>query len=101
MYQITRTATLKNLAFLPKAVGWGKEISGYINKTYPGFDVKVGVELFGHARVHWSYTAPTLEKLEAVNAKLIQDQKYFAMIESVKELWVDGSLKDTIIMLVP
>ena len=101
MYLITRPATLKNASITPKALGWAKEIAGYVNKNYPGFDVQVGLEMFGHARVHWSYSAPTLEKLETANAKLIQDQKYWAMIETAKEFWVDGSLKDTIVMVVP
>ncbi|MCC7072103.1 MAG: hypothetical protein IT383_12315 [Deltaproteobacteria bacterium] len=100
MYKITRCATLKNASFLPKAIGWAKEVTGFVNKNYPGFDISVGVEMFGSTNIHWSYQAKSLAELEAVNAKLLQDQKYWAMLDNSKELWVEGSLKDTIVMIV-
>lgn len=100
MYKITRTATLKNAAMLPKAVGWSKELTGFVNANYKGFDLNVGVEMFGKAAIHWSYQAKTLADLEAANLKLMQDQKYWSMIESGKDFWVEGSLKDTIVMVV-
>lgn len=100
MYQITRTATLKNASFIPKAIGWAKELNGFVNKNYPGFNLTVGMEMFGKTAIHWSYQSKSLADLEAANTKLMQDQKYWAMIESGKDFWLDGSLKDTIVMVV-
>ncbi len=100
MYQITRSATLKNASFVPKAIGWGKEMTGFVNKNYPGFNVTLGVEMFGKTAIHWTYQSKSLAELEAANGKMLQDQKYWAMIESGKDFWVEGSLKDTIVMLV-
>jgi hypothetical protein len=100
MYRITRTATLKNASFVPKAVGWAKELNGFVNQNYKGFNLTVGVEMFGQARLHWSYTADTLATLETANNKLMMDQKYWSIVEAGKEFWVDGTVQDTIVMVV-
>ena len=100
MYSINRTATLKNASFLPKAIGWSTELNKYVNDNYKGFNLKVGVEMFGAARLHWTYEAESLAKLEEANTRLMQDKKYWSMIETGKDFWVDGSLKDTIVMVV-
>ena len=100
MYRINRAATLKNMSVLPKAIGWSTELNKFVNDSYKGFNLKVGVEMFGEARLHWSYEAESLAKLEEANARLMTDKKYWAMIESGKEFWVEGSLKDTIVMVV-
>ena len=100
MYRITRTATLKNASVTPKAIGWSTELNKFINDNYNGFNLKVGVEMFGHSCLHWSYETESLAKLEEANARLLQDKKYWAMLDAGKEFWVDGSLKDTIVMVV-
>jgi hypothetical protein len=100
MFKITRTATLKNASVLPKAIGWSKELNGYVNANYKGFDLTVGVEMFGNCALHWSYQAKTLADLETANMKLLSDQKYWSMLETGKDFWVEGTLKDTIVMVV-
>jgi hypothetical protein len=100
MYRITRTATLKNASVTPKAIGWSTELNKYVNDTYRGFNLKVGVEMFGGQRLHWSYEAESLAKLEEANARLMQDKKYWGMLENGKDFWVDGSVHDTIVMVV-
>lgn len=100
MYRINRVATLKNVSVLPKAIGWSTELNKFVNDNYKGFNLKVGVEMFGQTRLHWSYEAETLAKLEEANGRLMTDKKYWAMIESGKEFWVEGSLQDTIVMVV-
>jgi hypothetical protein len=98
MYHVTRTATLKSFAVMPKVMGWSKEMVDYINKEYPGFDLKFGSEMFGEGRVHWMWQADSLAKLEEVNMKLMQDEKYWGFVETGKDFWLDGSLQDRMIM---
>ena len=38
--------------------------------------------------------------MEAVNAQLLQDQKYWSLIEQAAEFWVDGSTEDSLVTLI-
>jgi hypothetical protein len=100
MYRITRTAELKTASYMPKAIGFSKELVDYVNNTYPGFELSMGVEMFGAGRIHWWWQTDSLDTLQEANAKLLGDQKYWGMLETANEFWVEGSLQDTIAMVV-
>lgn len=51
------------------------------------------------ATCHWHFDADSLDKMNALNAKLMQDRQYLGLLEKVKDIWVDGSLKDTVVNL--
>ena len=97
MYSFSRHATLINASVTPKAIGYSMELTGYVNKTY-GINMRVGMEMFGQGRIHWTFDFDSLDKLSALNAKLIEDKQYWAMLEKGREYWVDGSLKDVVVM---
>lgn len=99
MFRFTRCATLANANSIPAAVGFSKEVCGYINKTYD-LHLKSGIELFGASVIHWEMESDSLDKLTALYAKLLGDKTYASMLDKAKDLWVDGSLKDQIVQWV-
>ena len=96
MYLFTRKATVCNAAYLPAAVAWTMELNGYLNKTYQ-INLKAGVELFGTPTLHWHLESDSLDKLTALNQKLLQDKTYVGLLEKSRSYWLDGSMKDEII----
>jgi hypothetical protein len=98
MYRFMRTATVKNAAHLPAAIQFGAELNGYLNKTY-NINLRVGVEMFGGATLHWQLDAESLDSMNTLNTKMLQDQQYIGMLEKMKDIWVDGTLKDTIVAM--
>lgn len=97
MYRFIRKATIVNAAVVPAATSFGMEVSGYLTKTY-GIQVKTGMMMFGHLNMHWHFDIDSLDKLGELNTKLIQDKNYTAMLAKAKDFWVDGSLKDQVVM---
>jgi len=98
MYRFTRSIAVKEASRFPAAVQFTTELCGYLDKTY-GLKLKFGIELFGSAQLHRHLDAESMDALHAINAKLLQDRQYIAMLDKVKDLFVEGSLKDTIISL--
>lgn len=72
------------------------EINGFLLKNY-NIQVKAGVELFGTPTIHWQFEIDSLDKLAALNQKMLQDKTYVAMLEKARQYWLDGSLKDGIV----
>jgi len=98
MYRFTRSIAVKEASRFPAAVQFGTEVCGYLDKTY-GLKLRLGVEMFGSAVLHWHLDAESMDALHGINAKLLQDRQYTAMLDKVKDLFVEGSLKDSIISL--
>lgn len=99
MFQFIRTVDAKNAAMIPAALQFAGEVTTYLKKTY-ALDLKYGVAMFSGATLHWFFQTDSLDKISALNAKLMQDREYGAMLVKAKDLWVDGSFKDTIVNLV-
>jgi hypothetical protein len=97
MYCFTRTVTLKNATIAPKAIGFSMELTGYLNKTY-GMNIRCGMELFGGHQIHWQFDIDSLDKISALNQKIVEDKNYNAVLEKGTEFWLPGSLKDCIVM---
>lgn len=91
MYRFTRYATLQNAVFVPQAIGWSTELSGYFDKTYK-IPLKVGVELFGNLNIHWEFELDSLDKMSELNTKLLSDETYIQMLEKDRDFWVAGSV---------
>lgn len=96
MYSFTRTASLHNAAVAPRALGFGIELAGYLNKTY-NLKLRCGLEMFGTANIHWQFDVDTLDALAELNKRLFDDKAYWAMLDKVKDLWVPGSMRDTVV----
>ncbi len=98
MFQLIRTVQAKNAAMLPAALQFAAEVTRYVNKTY-GTNVQYGVEAFSGAVLHWHFQAESLDQMTALDAKLLQDREYASLLGNAKDLWVDGTFKDTIVNL--
>ncbi len=98
MFQLIRTVEAKNAAALPAALQFAAEATAYVNKTY-ALNVQYGVESFAGAVLHWHLQTDSIDKLTALNAKLMQDREYGALLMKAKDLWVDGTFKDTVVNL--
>lgn len=98
MYRFIRTATIRNAAQFPSALAFASQVTAHVNKRY-SLDMRFGVEQFGCPRVHWHFDADSLDSMQQVNSGLMEDREYAAMLEKYKDIWVEGSLRDTIIRL--
>jgi hypothetical protein len=99
MYRFIRTATVNRAVNIPAALQSAGEIAAYLNKAY-SMDMKFGLELFGTAKVHWFLDTDSLDKITAIHAKIAQDREYIGLLEKSKTLWLEGGLKDTIVVMV-
>lgn len=99
MYRFIRTATVNRAANTPAALQSAGEIAAYLNKAY-AMEIKFGIELFGTAKVYWFFDTDSLDKLTATNAKMSQDREYLGLLEKSKSLWLEGGLKDTVVVIV-
>ncbi len=97
-YRFIRTATVKIAADAPAALLFGQEVCAHLNRKH-GLAIRCGVELFDRAKIHWYSDADSLEKFSAVFADMMQDRDYLAMVEKSRALWVEGSLKDSMVAL--
>jgi hypothetical protein len=99
MFQFIRNATPRNGASIPVALRFAAEVTGYLNKTY-GTHLRFGIRIFGKPQLFWEMETESVDKLTALNAKLMQDREYAKMLENADDLFVDGSLEDTIVSFV-
>ncbi len=99
MFRFIRTVRPSTTANLAPGMKWAAEVTSYVNKTY-ALNLKFGAELFGEGRIHWHFDTDSLDKITAVNAKMLQDRDYQALLEKGKSLWLEGSFKDGIVVIV-
>lgn len=96
MYRFERSATVKTAGDLPAALQFANEVTSYLNKRH-SLNMKCGAEIFGGASIHWYFDADSLDKMTDVNAALLKDQEYLGMLDKVKNVWAEGSMRDTIV----
>ncbi len=98
MFRFIRTVRPRTAAHLAPGMQWAAEVTAYVNKTY-ALNLKFGAELFGKGRIHWHFDTDSLDKITAMNAKMMQDRDYQALLEKGKSLWLEGSAKDGIVAI--
>jgi hypothetical protein len=99
MYQFIRTVTVKSAVDYPVALQFAGEVTAYLNKAH-SLNMKFGIETFGTGNIHWHFDTDSLDKISAMNAKLMQDREYTGLLEKHRGLWVEGSLKDTLVRII-
>jgi hypothetical protein len=96
MFRFHRTARASRGKFL-EAVQWSKEIASYISDNYAPVSVQAFVEQFGDTgRVHWYSDHEDLAAIEKLNAQLLADQEYGTMVNNAADLFIEGSIHDTV-----
>ncbi|HVS78300.1 MAG TPA: hypothetical protein VHE11_15280 [Steroidobacteraceae bacterium] len=98
MYRFERSATVKTAGDLPAALKFASEVTSYLNQRH-SLNMKCGAEIFGGASIHWYFDANSLDKMTEVNEALLKDREYLGMLDKVKGVWAEGSMKDTIVGL--
>src|SRR5690349_6755680 len=99
MYRFIRTATVKNAAYLPSALAFASQVSAHLNSRY-GVSMRFGAEQFGGAKVHWHFESDSLDKMQQLNEKLMEDREYAALLQKVQDIWAEGSMHDSLVRLV-
>ncbi len=97
MFRFHRTARISR-GKLPDGVQWAKEVAGYINTKYAPVSVQAYAEVFGDiGKIHWYADYEDLATVERINAQLQADQGYWALLGKAADLFVEGSVHDTLI----
>lgn len=96
MYRFHRVARAKPER-IKEAFQFAREVSEYINQTYPPVAIEVFLELFGeNAKLHWYSDHPDLASMEKVGMKVMKDETYRKLMKTAHEVLVDGSIRDTL-----
>ena len=98
MYRFVRTATVRTAAEQAKALQWAGEVCGYLNRKFQ-VGLRFGVEVFGELKLYWFADSASSEKLVAQHAEMLKDQGYLGLLEQAKPLFIEGSLKDVVVLL--
>lgn len=97
MFRFQRTARISS-GKIVEAFQWAKEITEYLNEKYAPVSVQPYTEVFGdYGKVYWHVDYEDLATLEKINAQLMADQEYWAMLNEAAELFIEGSIHDTVI----
>ncbi|HLE29969.1 MAG TPA: DUF6039 family protein [Anaerolineales bacterium] len=98
MYRFQRTARARGGKAM-EAVQFAKEVAGYINTKYAPVSLQVYTELFGDVNtIYWYAEYKDLASLETIIGQLNADQEYWAILGKAADLFVEGSLHDTLMM---
>jgi len=98
MFRFERTIDIKSPADMPAAMQSAGEVAAYLSKAH-SLNMKFGAEAYGAMRIHWFYEFESLDKSAAIGMALLQDRAYLDMLNKVKGLGVEGSVKDTLVIL--
>jgi hypothetical protein len=98
MFRVELTTTVKSVADMPVAMQLAAEVTGCVNRQH-SLKMNFGAEVFNECRIHWYFDFESVDKLSAMGMTLLQDAKYTEMLTKGKGLWVEGSLRDTIVKL--
>jgi hypothetical protein len=97
MFRSQRTARIRP-GKLVEAFQWAREIAEYTNEKYAPVSTQAYSEVFGdYGKVHWHTDFEDLATYEKASAQLMADQEYWAMLNEGAELFIEGSVHDTLI----
>ncbi len=95
MVRFTRSARIVRGKF-PQAMQWAKEMTEFANKKYK-IQMSVYLDSFGEVgTIRWFADYPDLAALEKMGNQLLVDQEYWQKISQSTELFIQGSLFDTV-----
>jgi hypothetical protein len=91
-YRIGAIAPGKNADMM----AFAKEIAGYFKATY-GVELEVRMPIGGNPmRIGWASRYKDLAALDATTMKMLGDKKYMEMTAKGTDLFIPGSLQDSI-----
>ena len=99
--RVHRTARISD-GMIQQAFQFAREITEYINTKYPQISVQVYTEAFGAVgTIHWFVDYKDLATVEHITGQLFSDQGYLAILGKAPGLFIEGSVHDTLLMLIP
>ena len=97
--RVHRTARISD-GMIQQAYQFAKEITEYLNSKYTQISVQVYVEAFGAVgTIHWFVDYKDLATVERTTGQLFSDQGYLAILGKAPGLFIEGSVHDTLLML--
>ena len=100
MHLYTRSVRVKNDASISAAIRFATEVCAYVNKNYIT-KMRFGMEAFGHAKVHWFMDFDSVDQSLSMHQKMLMDHDFQSLLSKGKYLWVEGSMKDRLVRMVP
>ena len=84
-----------------EAMGFATEIAAYVKKFEGLPPVHVFMDSFGDmTTIRWVVDYESLAAMEKVNTQMMSDQEYFQKIDSSSHVFIQGSVKDTVMRLI-
>ncbi len=81
-----------------EAIQFAREVTKYLNTKYPERSVHVYVEKSGTATtIHWFADYESLDTLKRIRSEILSDKQYFALLKKADGLFVQDSLRDTLL----
>jgi len=103
VFRLHRTARARRDK-VREARQWANEVTEYINATYPPVTMQAYAERFGDVgKIHFFSDYADLATLERLMGLWKRDEKYRAMLERARDLFMDeieGSFHDTLMQAV-
>ena len=101
MVRFHRSARTARGRRLLQALQWAKEVAEYINSKYPEATVLVFAEQFGaQGTVHWYADYEEIATLDRIGSELLADEEYQSILDNAAELFIEGSVNDTLMVSV-
>ena len=101
MYRFHRSGRAASFTQFPVVVQWAKEVADYVSTNYPEATVHVFTEQFGATgTIHWHADYDDIATLDRVGNQLATDEAYNALIGKSKGYFIQGSLRDTLLLSV-
>jgi len=80
-----------------EAIQWAKEVTDYVNSKQPGYKVQAFSLRFGElGTLVWQADADDLAALDKFQQAIGADQGYWDLVKKSTELFIEGSLHDTV-----
>ena len=80
------------------AVQQAKAIAALVNKRFPSANVEVYAEVFGRAgTLYWIGDVENAGAMESLDNQLFGDPEWTALLKKGEGLFIDGSLRDTLL----
>jgi hypothetical protein len=96
MIRFERTA-LPKIGRMPQALQWARAFAGFMKERY-GVEVRVFTESSG--RLHWHADYTSWDAFGSVRQASVTDSDYWGHIGRAADIFVEGTLQDTLLILV-
>ena len=93
MVRLIRSAEPK-IGLFPQSVTFAKKITAYVKKTY-----KVDIKAYANSEgvIFWIVDYKDYAEYDRARSRIASDKKYWQIVSTAKNLFVEGSLCDEIV----